>query len=123
MPELRTGAFPPWLPHHTAHGADDRSRTGDLRLGKAALYHAELRPQGPVRPWISNQGACSATLWRRLACGAIHDEPIGAGDVSRTRDIQFGKLALYRLSYARTPFSTRGDPHGDRQAVRRKAIG
>jgi hypothetical protein len=30
------------------------------------------------------------------------DIPFGAGDEARTRDIQFGKLKLYQLSYSRT---------------------
>lgn len=33
----------------------------------------------------------------------------GAGDGSRTRDLQLGKLSLYQLSYARTP-KTAGKP-------------
>jgi hypothetical protein len=51
---------------------------------------------------------------------------IGAGDGSRTRDLQFGKLMLYQLSYTRTTQMILGSSgaygnvpgrgHGDQQA-------
>ena len=35
-------------------------------------------------------------------CRAKHEMGFGAGDGSRTRDIQLGRLTLYRLSYSRS---------------------
>jgi hypothetical protein len=45
-------------------------------------------------------------LWRaeKAECRAKHEMGFGAGDGSRTRDIQLGRLTLYRLSYSR-PFA------------------
>ena len=37
-----------------------------------------------------------------LAKNFFQELEIGAGDESRTRDLQLGKLSLYRLSYTRT---------------------
>ena len=52
--------------------------------------------------------AASYSLGPRLAekaeCRAKHGMGSGAGDGSRTRDIQLGRLTLYRLSYSR-PFA------------------
>ncbi len=80
-------------------GAGDESRTRDLNLGKVALY----------------QLSYSRIVWRREAesnrreriCNPVHSHfaiaPIsGAGDESRTRDLNLGKVALYQLSYSRT---------------------
>ena len=36
----------------------------------------------------------------------LQDQLFGAGDETRTRDIQFGKLKLYQLSYTRAPILT-----------------
>ncbi len=110
-------------------GAGDESRTRDLNLGKVALYqlsysrivlhvqrfadqHAaekswsgrrvsNSRPQ----PW---QGCALPTeLLPHLSCmcSALPTntlpEKSGAGDESRTRDLNLGKVALYQLSYSR----------------------
>jgi hypothetical protein len=41
----------------------------------------------------------------QVATGKISDPENLAGDESRTRDLQLGKLSLYRLSYTRVPTS------------------
>ena len=35
--------------------------------------------------------------------GLNYQKIIGAGDETRTRDIQLGRLTLYQLSYSRSP--------------------
>ncbi len=52
-------------------GADDRSRTGDLRITNALLYQ------------LSYTGI------------------LGAAEESRTLDLYLGKVSLYQLSYCR----------------------
>ena len=61
-----------WLPHHTDNRAADRSRTGDLFLGKEALY--------------------------QLSYSRRNER---AGNRVRTGDVLLGRQVLYQLSYAR----------------------
>jgi hypothetical protein len=43
----------------------------------------------------------AAAIGGAFAGAGSHSDPIGAGDETRTRDIQLGRLALYQLSYSR----------------------
>ena len=43
-----------------------------------------------------------ATAGVQLSCHPEREKGFGAGDGSRTRDIQLGRLTLYRLSYSRS---------------------
>ena len=43
-----------------------------------------------------------------LLIGNLDADLFGAGDETRTRDIQLGRLALYQLSYSRIPFMVPG---------------
>jgi hypothetical protein len=63
-------------------GAHDRSRTGDLILTKDALYQ------------LSYVG---------FLCYTINN--CGAGNETRTRNPQLGRLMLYQLSYSRSEYS------------------
>ena len=47
---------------------------------------------------------CSTTEPHGLLIFQLHHQRFGAGDEARTRDIQFGKLKLYQLSYTRLSF-------------------
>ena len=76
------------LPYHLAmapyqtYGAQGRNRTNDTRIFSPLLYH------------LSYLG----TLWEN-----------GAGNEARTRYLHLGKVALYRMSYARL--------YGDREGT------
>ena len=61
-------------------GAPGRIRTCDLKIRSLLLYPAELRAHGKA---------------------SIRKGRDGAGDGSRTRDPQLGRLMLYQLSYSR----------------------
>ena len=84
-------------------GAGDESRTRDLNLGKVALYQLSYSrrnsvPGGARRNRTAVNGfaiRCMATLLSR------RPSLNGAGDESRTRDLNLGKVALYQLSYSR----------------------
>src|SRR6516164_10294421 len=68
-----------------AAGAHDRIRTGDLVLTKDALYR--LSYMGPTA--------------RPVRYDRAHSPAGGAGNGTRTRDPQLGRLMLYQLSYSR----------------------
>ena len=85
-------------PFHLNSGAGDESRTRDLNLGKVELYQLSYSRifGGARRNRTAVNGfaiRCIATLLSRH----FH----GAGDESRTRDLNLGKVALYQLSYSR----------------------
>ena len=99
-------------------GAGDESRTRDLNLGKVALYqlsysrinHSLRRVFGGARRSRTAVNGfairCMAALLsrRRLRSSWLQKltkEVFGAGDESRTRDLNLGKVALYQLSYSR----------------------
>ena len=124
IPDFAIRGLSTWLPHRRAN---DRSRTGDLFLGKEALCHlsyvrvlsieraigfeptttclegrdsaAELHPHTlQSRRWDLNpQPAVYKTDALPIELRR-HDR---AGDRDRTGDTELGKLALYQLSYAR----------------------
>ena len=91
-------------------GAGDESRTRDLNLGKVALYQLSYSRIGTVRNLEARGGIeppstdLQSGAWP-LCYRAIHflrqAEETGAGDESRTRDLNLGKVALYQLSYSR----------------------
>lgn len=61
----------------------------------SGIYHPKTK--GNLLPKVaSNQSGTSGF--------AVFE--IGAGDESRTRDLQLGKLSLYRLSYTRIAFNS-----------------
>ena len=68
-------------------GAEDRIRTGDLLLGKEALYQLSYFRS-------RNASFVPRARWPMT----------GAGDRIRTGDHQLGKLVLCQLSYARVSF-------------------
>ena len=72
-------------------GAPGRIRTCDLKIRSLLLYPAELRAREMIAAW--RPGVCSGRGDQK----ANH----GAGDGSRTRDPQLGRLMLYQLSYSR----------------------
>src|SRR5690606_39712341 len=82
----RTAAEAPRRPRRAARddGAPGRIRTLDLPLRRRLLY--------PLSYW------CTRGAGRRPRARLA-----GAGDGTRTRDIQRGRLTLYRLSYSRAP--------------------
>ena len=109
-------------------GAGDESRTRDLNLGKVALYqlsysrinHSLRRVFGGARRSRTAVNGfairCMAALLsrRRLRSSWLQKltkEVFGAGDESRTRDLNLGKVALYQLSYSRTPEARIGILH------------
>jgi hypothetical protein len=94
LPERRQKGY--HLGRRQSHGAPGRIRTCDLKIRSLLLYPAELRAPGSIGT-APHRGA---TLRRR----------IGAGDGSRTRDPQLGRLMLYQLSYSR--------PHPERWSGR-----
>jgi hypothetical protein len=53
---------------------------------------------------VAASNSLSTDCAEQAECHAKHKMGIGAGDGSRTRDIQLGRLTLYRLSYSR-PFA------------------
>ncbi|CAM2178590.1 hypothetical protein PSAC2689_30081 [Paraburkholderia sacchari] len=77
-------------------GAGDESRTRDLNLGKVALYQLSYSR-------IFTAELPFTTLAPRFAVLLCDTLPLkfGAGDESRTRDLNLGKVALYQLSYSR----------------------
>ena len=73
-----------WRPGRGKRGAPGRIRTCDLKIRSLLLYPAELRARG-----------------RRKYVRRSTGREDGAGDGSRTRDPQLGRLMLYQLSYSR----------------------
>jgi hypothetical protein len=79
----------------------------DLFLTKEALYQ------------LSYVGDCSLKYAKRDRFAlTTNTKRYGAGDESRTRDIQLGRLMLYQLSYSRHKNST---PHDSRDATGQQA--
>jgi hypothetical protein len=98
-------------------GAGDESRTRDLNLGKVALYqlsYSRAILQNNSIEHLAVYYLCTATfvLLKRRYQYVQTNRPneyfrtslpeSGAGDESRTRDLNLGKVALYQLSYSRT---------------------
>ena len=72
----------------------------DLQVPNAmdkTLQEPDAGRLSAVAPRDSHQ----ATRAEQAECRAERDKGFGAGDGSRTRDIQLGRLTLYRLSYSR----------------------
>src|SRR5476649_1164628 len=79
-------------------GAGEESRTLDLNLGKVALYQLSYSRIGVTCCYILLP--FFATFYRFL----LHQPApgkTGAGEESRTLDLNLGKVALYQLSYSR----------------------
>ena len=78
-------------------GAGEESRTLDLNLGKVALYQLSYSRISTCR----TTPACHfLTRKKRSLRGLFLNKP-GAGEESRTLDLNLGKVALYQLSYSR----------------------
>ena len=82
----------------TETGAGEESRTLDLNLGKVALYQLSYSRMEcycllPCRriPEIKKEALFDFGFLRNP----------GAGEESRTLDLNLGKVALYQLSYSR----------------------
>ena len=94
-------------------GNPDRSgertlrRRGFLRLGAEKLILAVRDCRCSQPPWrpvetTPDRSSCPRSLTtRRCRNPRLFQGLCGAGDETRTRDIQLGKLTLYQLSYAR----------------------
>jgi hypothetical protein len=102
-------------------GAGEESRTLDLNLGKVALYQLSYSRIGvqliTVKHWsgrrVSNsrpqpwQGCALPTellphgVLLHISTTNIAPVWTGAGEESRTLDLNLGKVALYQLSYSR----------------------
>ena len=52
---------------------------------------------------MTRLGLASSTVRQSVALSVTYAEEHGADDETRTRDIDLGKVALYQLSYIRTP--------------------
>ena len=98
-------------------GAHDQIRTGDLVLTKDALCRlsyvglSSFLTSSLIGSYASVCGFDRILLRLRSHPAA----PNGAGDGTRTRDIQLGRLELYQLSYARlAPTPRRLSPRGQR---------
>jgi hypothetical protein len=76
-------------------GAGDESRTRDLNLGKVALYQLSYSRMVLLTTF------CYLPLLHKAATNKTLLQKSGAGDESRTRDLNLGKVALYQLSYSR----------------------
>src|SRR5690606_12413676 len=70
--------------------------------------HSATRPvtgtasgKPPERPSKQNPGSGALSRRRRTPAGVRHDHRSGAGNETRTRDLNLGKVALYQLSYSR----------------------
>jgi hypothetical protein len=77
--------------------AHDGNRTHDLFLTKEVLYR------------LSYVGMFHADINQRF----------GAGNGTRTRDPELGRLALYQLSYSRSPFDRQNWWRGEDSNLRR----
>ena len=89
-------------------GAEDRIRTGDLLLGKEALYQLSyFRVSMRTRQvrLLSGSGTFPVTAkiipHRAGDFNCPREISFGAGNRTRTGDTQLGKLVLYQLSYSR----------------------
>ena len=85
--------------------AHDGIRTRDLFLTKEVLYRLSYMGARRART-IPNEifDPCRvAEPSPHLSRKITGEEQIGAGDGTRTRDPELGRLALYQLSYSRSP--------------------
>jgi hypothetical protein len=77
-------------------GAGEESRTLDLNLGKVALYQLSY---SRMEPYIITE---TPPYFQRILHLPPHQTSLtGAGEESRTLDLNLGKVALYQLSYSR----------------------
>ena len=98
------------LPGSVQTGAGNESRTRDLNLGKVALYQLSYsRIAKCAERWSGKRVSNSRPQpWQGCALptelfphGTHLKLNCGAGNESRTRDLNLGKVALYQLSYSR----------------------
>gem|GEM_PF-2302462 len=107
---------------HLQNGAGNETRTRDLNLGKVALYQLSYSRMRPECYRITRSHTSSFML--ETTCFLLHDvvfrtpappaaagekhgplrgrDESGAGNETRTRDLNLGKVALYQLSYSRS---------------------
>jgi hypothetical protein len=76
-------------------GAGEESRTLDLNLGKVALYQLSYSRVAGTCDYLRFFTAFQDNLLLRRLTNS------GAGEESRTLDLNLGKVALYQLSYSR----------------------
>ena len=81
-------------------GAGEESRTLDLNLGKVALYQLSYSRIGVQHHSSKLLLILVLLFYYRLV---LHQT--GAGEESRTLDLNLGKVALYQLSYSRVVIS------------------
>ena len=81
-------------------GAGEESRTLDLNLGKVALYQLSYSRSG--QHCIRSSTTSPVLLFTTFAVFTYDTiQKTGAGEESRTLDLNLGKVALYQLSYSR----------------------
>jgi hypothetical protein len=78
-------------------GAGEESRTLDLNLGKVALYQLSYSRVAGTCDYLRFSTAFQDNLLPRPQ----RPTNSGAGEESRTLDLNLGKVALYQLSYSR----------------------
>ena len=81
-------------PKHQQSGAHDQARTGDLVLTKDALYR--LSYVGAVTTLAESAWRAPRVTFSPLRSPALATKGAGAGDGTRTRDFQLGRLELYQ---------------------------
>ena len=79
------------VPHCAARG---KWRPGS-ELNRRTRLCRPLHDHSATRPWVSKRAATLSTGVLRV------DEKHGAGNETRTRDPDLGKVVLYQLSYSR----------------------
>jgi hypothetical protein len=78
-------------------GAGEESRTLDLNLGKVALYQLSYSRM------LETSIIAEIVTTSKTTCyySSLTTANVGAGEESRTLDLNLGKVALYQLSYSR----------------------
>jgi hypothetical protein len=86
-------------------GAGEESRTLDLNLGKVALYQLSYSRINHYNyhsaASLSHQHLHATNLFNKKGSFVSFLHETGAGEESRTLDLNLGKVALYQLSYSR----------------------
>src|SRR3954447_17379446 len=75
----------------------------EISNGDLKFQDQKLEPKSGFEPETSSLPRMRSTpeLLGRIAFDANAPKLVGAGDETRTRDIQLGRLTLYQLSYSR----------------------
>ena len=86
-------------------GAGNETRTRDPDLGKVVLYQLSYSRNVPFgRPGSQLPAYHRACYPEKETTRRLCPFMFGAGNETRTRDPDLGKVVLYQLSYSRKPF-------------------